>query len=55
MSRAKMVKLIESGSVSVAFKPIANPAHQLQAGQEIAVRDFGRLSLNDISLTSKNK
>jgi RNA-binding protein YlmH len=55
MSRAKMVKLIESGVVAVAFKPCTNAAQLLQAGQEILVRDHGRLVLQEVGTTAKQK
>jgi RNA-binding protein YlmH len=50
-----MVKLIESGIVAVAFKPCTNPAQLLQAGQEILVRDHGRLVLQEVGTTAKQK
>jgi RNA-binding protein YlmH len=55
ISRAKMVKLIESGEVTVNFKPMNNPAYSLIAGQEISIKDFGRLVIHEVSTTAKSK
>jgi photosystem II S4 domain protein len=54
-SRTKMVSLVESGSVTVDWKPVSNPAVALQIGQEVSVRGVGRLIIEDAQMTSKGR
>jgi photosystem II S4 domain protein len=55
MSRSKMVDLINGDEVRVNWKSIKQTSHQLQAGDLVAVRGRGRLSIGDIAITKKNR
>ena len=55
MSRSKMVDFVSSGDVRVNWKDITQPAHQLKAGDMIAVRGKGRLEIGEIAVTKKER
>ncbi|AFY71663.1 photosystem II S4 domain protein [Thalassoporum mexicanum PCC 7367] len=55
MSRSKMVDLIAGDEVRVNWKSVKQSSHQLQAGDLVAVRGRGRLSIGDIMITKKNR
>jgi photosystem II S4 domain protein len=55
MSRSKMVDFVSSGDVRVNWKDVNQPAHQLKAGDMIAVRGKGRLEIGEIAVTKKER
>jgi photosystem II S4 domain protein len=55
MSRSKMVELIQQAEVRVNWKTIAQPSHTLKIGDLIAIRGKGRLTLDDVMVTKKNR
>ena len=55
MSRSKMADLIASGSVRVNWKEVTQPSHQVSAGDLIAIRGKGRLSVGEVAITKKGR
>ena len=55
MSRSKMVDLIDSNDVRVNWKTISSPNFQLKAGDLIAIRGKGRVTIGEIMITKKER
>ncbi len=55
MSRSKMVDLIHQAEVRVNWKTIPQPSYTLKPGDLIAIRGKGRLTLDDVMVTKKNR
>ena len=55
MSRSKMVDLIDGDDVRVNWKSITQASYQLKAGDLIAIRGKGRLTVGEIAVTKKSR
>ncbi|MFH7242827.1 MAG: photosystem II S4 domain protein [Spirulina sp.] len=55
MSRSKMADLISAGDVRVNWKTITQPSHNLAAGDLVAIRGKGRLSIGEVAVTKKER
>jgi photosystem II S4 domain protein len=55
MSRSKMADLISAGDVRVNWKTITQPSHNLTAGDLVAIRGKGRLSIGEVAVTKKER
>ncbi|PZV16438.1 MAG: photosystem II S4 domain protein [Pseudanabaena sp.] len=55
MSRSKMVDLINGEDVRVNWKTISQPNYQLKAGDLIAIRGKGRVTIGEIMITKKER
>lgn len=55
MSRSKMTELIHQAEVRVNWKTIEQPSYTLKVGDLIAIRGKGRLTLDDVMVTKKNR
>ena len=55
MSRSKMVDLINGDDVRVNWKTISQPNFQLKAGDLIAIRGKGRVTVGEIMITKKER
>ena len=52
VSRTKLVREIKAERVKVNWQVIANPAHQVEAGDVISLRGRGRLVLHEVQGTA---
>ena len=55
MSRSKMVDLINADDVRVNWKTVSQPNYQLKAGDLIAIRGKGRVTVGEIMITKKER
>ncbi|MFN3360307.1 MAG: photosystem II S4 domain protein [Pseudanabaenaceae cyanobacterium] len=55
MSRSKMVELIQQAEVRVNWQTIEQPSYQLKPGDLISIRGKGRLTIDDVMVTKKNR
>ena len=55
LSRSKMVEAISRGDVRVNWKEITQPSHNLQTGDLITLRGKGRLTIEEVTLTKKER
>lgn len=53
VSRTKLVREIKAERVKVNWQVIANPAHQVEAGDVISLRGRGRLVLHEVQGTTR--
>ncbi len=55
MSRSKMVALINRGEVRVNWKEVTQASYALKAGDLVTIRGKGRLVVEDIAITKKER
>lgn len=55
LSRSKISKLVVGGDVLVDWKVMVNPAYNIQKNQMIFMKGHGRVVIQDISKTSKDR
>lgn len=55
MSRSKMADMISSGDVRVNWKEISQTSYQLKTGDLIAIRGKGRLQVEEVQITKKER
>lgn len=55
MSRSKMAELIAAGDVRVNWKEITQASHSLKSGDLIAIRGKGRLAVEEVAMTKKER
>ena len=56
LSRQESMNIIKSGSVKINWEPIDKPAKDLEAGDVISVKGYGRSVLHSIEgISKKNK
>ncbi len=55
MSRSKMADMITAGDVRVNWKTISQSSHTLKSGDLVAIRGKGRLEIDDVMITKKQR
>ncbi len=55
VSRSKMVEMIENKDVRVNWKEITQPSYTVKPGDLIAIRGKGRLEIQDVVVTKKER
>lgn len=55
MSRSKMAELIAAGDVRVNWQEITQASHSLKSGDLIAIRGKGRLEVEEVAMTKKDR
>jgi len=55
ISRSKLVKLVDNNNVMVNWKVNNNSAYPLKIGEEISLKDGGKIFIENIEITAKGR